>query len=156
MWWWLIQFAILLAIAWFDFKDRLIPLLLFIAAFCLAGVHLYQNLWQCPMVLLNVGVGLIQIFLVAFWLKIRNRNLDFFNDAFGWGDVFMLLIVAFYFVPMQYLVFIIISCVLSIAFALIVGWRFRKRTLSIPLAGIMAVLLLLYQSYLYLTDSLSI
>ncbi|MBR8534950.1 prepilin peptidase [Carboxylicivirga sediminis] len=149
--WLLLHLGALAGIAWFDFKSRLIPLVLYMAAFVLAGIHLYQNLWQWPMVVVNVGIGLLQIAMVALWLKVRNRRLDFFNDAFGWGDVLMMLLLAFYLMPLQYLFFIIVSCLLSTAFAIIIKRRTGEEGLTIPLAGIMAVLLMFYQGYLFIT-----
>lgn len=151
--WLLLHLSALAGIAWFDFKARLIPLILYIVAFILAGIHLYQNLWQWPMVVVNMGIGLLQVALVALWLKLRNRQLDFFNDVFGWGDVLMIMILAFYLMPMPYLLFIIVSCLLSVVFALMARWRTKQEGLTIPLAGIMAVLLILYQGYMFITDS---
>jgi hypothetical protein len=147
----ILQFLVLLAIAWFDFKDRMIPLVLFIIALCCAGFHLYENLWQWPMFAINVGIAVIQLLLIVLWLKIKHRQINIFEQAFGLGDALMLLVVAFYLLPMQYLFFIIVSCAISMVYVLIV--RIRKqvetKTQSIPLAGIMATLLMLYQSYLY-------
>jgi hypothetical protein len=103
-----------------------------------------------------MGIGMVQVSIVAFWLKLRKPQLDFFNDAFGWGDVLILFVVAFYLMPMQYLVFIIISCLLSIVYAFGVRWLFKKEGFTIPLAGIMAILLIAYQNLLYFTDTLNL
>ncbi len=145
--WLTFQIILLAAIAFFDFKDRSIPVLLFVGTYFLAGRYLYLQWWIWPEVVINILLVFIQLGLIASWLRMRNHKLSFFNEAFGLGDALFLSITAFYFTPMQFMVFIVVSSIICLGWAGLYKW-FRKETdIQLPLAGVMAVLLITKQTY---------
>lgn len=136
-------------IVWSDFKDRTIPVWLMSVATLLAGVYVYDHLEHWREVVVNILLMLIHLGLVALWLKIRRKNLRFFDEAIGWGDVWMMLIAACYFTPLHFIVMICLAAVLGLLYALMCYRFCRQQKVLIPLAAFIAILLLCSQAYLY-------
>ena len=83
----------------------------------------------------------INIDLIAIWFKTVKKKKNSFMEAFGLGDIFMLLAGAFWFSPAWYLLFILASSILGLIYG-IAASLYGKTANGIPLAGIMAVLLI--------------
>lgn len=99
--------------------------------------------------LLNFTVNLtfltIQLAVLFLYLNYKKKNNRAFTKKIGAGDIFFLLMSAFFFSPLNFLFYLISSLV----FALIVHLLFLKVKLypqnltTIPLAGLQAVFLIL-------------
>ena len=137
--------VLLTAITWFDFKDRFIPLFLLlgevvVGAFYFHRLHL-PNYWLY--VGLNGLLAVIQIGMVATWLKIRRKGISFFKDAFGWGDVLMILIATLFFSPLHFVWFLLVAAFVSLIYGAVMRMVQKEKEVLIPLAGVMAGLLVM-------------
>jgi hypothetical protein len=146
--WAIISAVLLLSIAWNDFRDRSIPLFLLLAEIGISFVYFYRQeiFGYFQMLGLNLLFNGVQIGIVALWMRIKRGKLSFYREAFGLGDVLMMLIAAFFFSPVYYVLFVMISAFVSLLFAGIVKLFFdREQVVLVPLAGIMAILLFAVQ-----------
>lgn len=136
------QIILLAAIAFFDFKDRSIPVIIILGAFMLALWNLYQQWWIWPEIVINILLVSIQLVGIASWLKIKNHKISFFKEAFGLGDALLLCIAAFYFTPIQFMVFIVVSACICLCWAGLSKWIKKQSEIQLPLAGVMAIVLI--------------
>lgn len=75
---------------------------------------------------------------VQLYIK-KGKNERIVNRYVGLGDVFLFLTFCFAFNLYSLIVFIITSCFFSIIYSYFRSGIFRKKTIRIPLAGIMAI-----------------
>jgi len=144
----LLSAVFLLLIAWFDFKDRSIPVVLLVVETGI--VIIYFSLNNFPNYILWIGLnfllGFFQVGMIAFGLRIKKKELSFFKEAFGWGDVFMMGIGAFFFIPIFYVMFVLLSTLFSLVYTWITRLLVKNNhSVFIPLAGIMAIILFIVQ-----------
>ena len=140
---------LLFIVAFFDFKDRSIPVLLLII---LSIIILINKFFSQPIeyyyVLINIVILAIQLVLMMGWLKWRKREVNFFKEAFGWGDVWMLAITTIYFTPYNFVWFVFVSAFVSLIYAFI--FKAIKKSedgFLIPFAGIVSLLLISWEVY---------
>ncbi len=94
--------------------------------------------------LFSVGFLLLQLLVLWLYFIIKYRkSINLTNGYLGWGDILFLLAVCFYLSPVNYIVFYVVSLVIAIVFALIMRLLSKKDELTIPLAGIQALLFML-------------
>lgn len=144
---WIAILVVLCTIAYQDFKYRAVywicfPLLavLFCTYKILAG--------GLPGLLTDImftgGFLLLQLLILWLYFFIKYRKpVNLVNGYLGWGDILFLLAVCFYLSPVNYLVFYIVSLIVSIGYALIISLLAKKEEMTIPLAGIQALLFVL-------------
>ncbi len=149
MWLEFLCWILLLSVSFFDFKDRSIPLIIFVllTLFSVAQQLYSTTYWQ--LFILNTGINLalfiIQLTVVYLWFKYKKKFSRFFNKAFGWGDVWILMIATLYFEPIRFIWFIIAAGISSIIYTLVCQYfKLNKYTL-IPFAGIASILIMIYQ-----------
>ena len=130
-------------VALFDFRERLIPLIFFILLFILSviGVCIQGFLQHYLFIIINFLMAGLNTVLIAIWFKMVKKKKSSFMEAFGLGDILMLLIGAFWFSPAWYLLFILASSIGGLLYGLAASLS-GKAANGIPLAGIMAMLLI--------------
>lgn len=134
--------AILLFIAWQDFKFRavywwLFPLLLITLA--IAKVWQTNSLQMASDLRYNCAFLGVQLLTLSLYFSLKQRNLvNIFNGYFGLGDLLFLFSIAAYFSVVNYIIFYLLSLFLAIVLSL-----FREANAKIPLAGQQAIALLL-------------
>ena len=139
---------LLLLVAWFDFKDRSVPVILIIIEVIVLLIYFTMHKvygYYC-FVGVNLLIGALQVGIVALWLKIKKKELSFFKDAFGWGDVLMMGMGAFFFTPIYYVLFVLVATLISLVYAGVTKLFFGNLyPVLIPMAGLMALLLFVIQ-----------
>jgi hypothetical protein len=136
----------LLLIAYQDFKQReiswySIPALIGSFLYTSTLIKPFNDIWIG--LLFNVGFILLQLLLLTGYLSVKNKKLvNIVNSYLGIGDILFFTVLAVAFSPVNFIVFYIVSCLLTI-----VGYgiysTLRKKRKDIPLAGAMACIVLL-------------
>ena len=129
-------------IAYQDFKDRLVWWFLYPILGVIGGYFYFEQTFDMVYLYsvgLNLLVTLAIILLVWLYVKMVIKN-PFFKEAFGLGDVFLLLAFSLLFPTLSYFVFLFFSILFSIAVHLILkNFRVMK---TAPLAGYVALFLI--------------
>ena len=101
------------------------------------------ELWQ-P-VLFNMGFLTIQMLIVSAWFSFKNRRwVNVTAQFIGWGDILLLISIAFYLSFLNFLFFYIASLIIVLSIWLILPAVFKLKNKHIPLAGLQALALILY------------
>jgi hypothetical protein len=141
----IIIFAILLLVFVQDIGTKSVYWVLFpvlTALFILLHIvqhHSFAQTWQ-PVVI-NVSFLIIQFLIISVYFSIKNRTWINITDGFlGWGDILLLLSIAFYLSVLNFLFFYISSLIVSLLIWL--GWQVlsKERNKHIPLAGFQALI----------------
>jgi len=143
-----ISIVILGILSYQDFKSRRISLLLLIALFMLFFGMAYQVEGSLNAVIrnfaFNAGFVLIQFILVKIYFSLRNKRIEALLDTYiGKGDLLFFIVCCLAFSVTWFIPFYIGSLLLALI-ATIISNLFRKvKTLEIPLAGVMSLVMLL-------------
>ena len=125
------------AISWF-----LLPLLfsaLFIKSLSSSSVSIIAYDF-----LKNTAFLSVQFFLVAVYFVLKERKIkSIINSKIGLGDVLFLLVLAIAFSPINFIVFYLLSLLLTLVGLLIYYLVYRRFECQIPLAGSIAILLII-------------
>lgn len=82
----------------------------------------------------------IQLLLVSAYFSIKNRRwINITDELLGWGDILLLLSIAFYLSVLNFLFFYLASLVLSLTSWLIWKLVSARESKQIPLAGFQAI-----------------
>jgi Flp pilus assembly protein protease CpaA len=141
---------LLLALVWIeDLRYRAVSWVIFTALWI--GMALLRSLsgesfgdiW--PQLLVNVGLLLIILLLLTLYLLIRSgRLVNITKQHLGSGDILFLLLTACSLSVLNFLFFFVTSLVFT-GLVQVVWWTINKNK-HIPLAGIQALLLILFLS----------
>lgn len=133
-------FGVLILIIYYDFKYRTLPLYtLVIAVIFGILVSIYRNGLSVTLYYAGVNTLLIsfQLGITTLYFSARRRKLiNIFNSYLGIGDVIFFLVVIFSFSPLNFIIFIIFSELLTLVF-----YALPKNRKLIPLAGCLSVVL---------------
>ncbi|WP_410221213.1 prepilin peptidase [Pedobacter sp.] len=135
--------AVLIYMAWQDFKYRAIYVWLFIVSAVLLAVLKYKatsllNLWGD--LKSNIFFLLAQALLISLYFAWKEKRwVNLLKGYFGEGDLLFLVCMALYFSFMNYVLFYLISILL----VLIGSVFYTKRSIKIPLAGGQALCMVL-------------
>lgn len=148
MWFSITITVLLVGVAWFDFKDRAIPVLLLVG---LIGLCLFRLLNQNGVGgFIDRGINciilLINISLLVIWFKIRRKELSFFKDVFGWGDLLMLVLATLFFSPVFYILFLLGASITGLIVGFLINLFFKQSKFGIPYAGVIAIILIVVQN----------
>ncbi len=146
--WFSITIVVLLSgVAWFDFKDRSIPVLLLVGliGICLIRLLSQVNIYAFFEIGINWIILLINISLLVIWFKIRNKELSFFKDIFGWGDLLMLVLATLFFSPVFYILFLLGASITGLIVGFLIKLFFEQSKQGIPYAGVIAMILIVVQ-----------
>lgn len=134
-------------IFWEDMRSRLVhwfwfPLL--VTGFIILRYSVEESLPEIAFSsAASLGFIALQLLLVSLYFSFKaKRWVDITTSLLGWGDVLLLMSIAFYFALPSFLLFYVLSLLV-----ILIGWliyqRFAKRPATlIPLAGLQAVILL--------------
>jgi len=149
-----ISSLILLGIIIFqDFKSRAIWWFLApVLFFAQLGYAIAQNSFSMRSTLLNIALILTNIGSVWLYFYFRKKGkLEFFKEMFGLGDLLMLIALSVLFSPYNFILFFILSCILSLALHYILIYlKVGNRT--IPFAGYIA----LFYAVLFISDTFNL
>lgn len=138
--------ATLVAIAWQDFSSRSVWWVLLVG--CIVATFaegwMLQGAGLMPIAGLNLALMLAQLVLLKAVFTIKNRqNTTVADKLLGWGDILFFAVPCLYFSVFNFVIFYVLS-LLVVLLAYILWKRYNAKTDSeIPLAGGMALLLLL-------------
>ncbi|MBL4664084.1 MAG: general secretion pathway protein [Flavobacteriaceae bacterium] len=136
------MFITLGVIAYQDFKNRMVWWFLYPLLGIIGGYFYYEQTFDL-VYLYSVGLNFVTtlgiILLVWLYVKIVIKK-PFLKEAFGLGDIFLLVAFSFLFPTLSFFVFLFFSILFSIAIHLIL--RSFRITKTAPLAGYMALFLI--------------
>lgn len=93
--------------------------------------------------LFNASFILIQIISVTLYFSLRFRTIiNITKKHIGWGDILFFIVVAAVFSPLNFIFFYIISLFLILTGSLLFHLFKQKPIKTIPLAGVMAIFLI--------------
>ena len=137
-------FSSLIILAYQDFKDREIswwtlPLIIILYEFYNQEIKIEQ--------LIHFGYNIIFILLngliVSIYFSIKEKRwVNIINSHLGLGDILFFVVCALMFNLPNFIIFMFFSFVSAILFYLIFYFIRKKAELQIPLAGVMATLLI--------------
>ena len=134
-------------IAYQDFKDRLVSWYLFPLLF---GFLAYKGIRHLLVVefleyaVVNLAFLILQFAMGTIYVSIKQRQLvNITKQWIGWGDVLFLVALCVAFSPLNFFVFYLASLIGVIGIALIQKVFTKNEEPLIPLAGIMAVFMVI-------------
>jgi hypothetical protein len=134
---------VLVIIAVQDFRSRRIawwllpPLLVGLLIFSITQTSIHEILNHTAF---NILFILLQLGLLMLYFSIRQRRFTHLVDTYiGLGDILLLVCLSVGFSPMNFIVMLLSGLLLSLVAALIVRIARPQSTLLIPLAGFLAV-----------------
>ena len=135
----------LLLLAVQDFKYRAISWYLFPIGLGVALLFAYKMDQQnqiLSIALPNISFIIIQITVLTMYLSIKHKTfINIFKGYFGIGDTLFLLVIAFVFSPVNYILFFVITLLISLI--VFIFLKLFKNVQQVPLAGTMALVLAL-------------
>ncbi|TKC04529.1 hypothetical protein FA048_19510 [Pedobacter polaris] len=141
-------FAILVFIAWQDFKFRAVYWWLFVTLLiALTGLKITHSNWQTLVYDLKCNVmflGVQLLFLTLYFSIKEKKMVNIFHSYFGLGDLFFLLSITTYFSFFNYVVYYLISLFVIILMSIAVHILVKSASAKIPLAGEQALLLMVF------------
>lgn len=146
---------VLFLIFWQDFKKYEVRLWLYPAGFILLSLLTVVHIGLINYLIRVLQNGLFVFILMTivwlyFRLKTDNANPFKFTDNFiGWGDILFFVLVTPAFDLFQFVLFLTVSSGAGITFSGI-HYIFKKSLQKIPLAGIMAINLIVFESLIYM------
>ncbi len=142
----IILFILLLITAYQDFKWRGIH---WIIIPFLAGSFLFfslqaNTLWEVlNNAFINFCFVLLQFLLVSTWFSIKSRKpVNIFKQYTGIGDWLFFICLCLAFSPLNFILFLISALIISLLIHLAVLLLSKKTERTVPLAGLVAMLLL--------------
>lgn len=141
-----------------DLRHRMIYWPLLVLIFILPVVTRFSSLQEINMLLWYILVNSIlvgwQVAGVYLYLRIRYGRVHLTGAYLGWGDILFMIAVTSWFTPAYFLVFIVGGLFFSLAAALLMyaTGRWKKEKDSVPLAGLLAVFLLLLKVYALIAE----
>lgn len=89
---------------------------------------------------MNLSFLAIQMLLVSVYFSVKNKHwVNITNELLGWGDILLLVSVAFYLSVLNFLFFYLGSLVISLVCWLIWKLVLAKENKQVPLAGFQAI-----------------
>lgn len=129
-------------ITYSDFKKRHIHLISILILF--GGVMLMEMFGNYSLYTITaINISLLFVFLAILRLYIFMRKgwkERFINRYLGSGDVIILFVFCFSYGTLNYILFIIMSCVVGLLASIVYRLKNKNIKLNIPLAGIMTLI----------------
>lgn len=147
MWWNIAICLCLLWIAYQDFKQRAVNIVLFIMlALLLSGLNISIGFWmdKYPQILANIVFLVFQLGVISIYFRIKTGRWEQIMDQkLGWGDIAFLGCLTLYMPFLSFFLFYAVSLFLILPVTLIrKDWRNPEK--GIPLAGCQALLFIGY------------
>jgi Flp pilus assembly protein protease CpaA len=134
--------ALLVAIAYQDFKERLVSAYLLVSlavALALLSLQYVQVRQWAYHVGINLAFILLQALVLVLYFRFV-RGVKHLGALMGTGDVIFIGALALFFAPVPYILFYLISLILTLVGALLMALPKQQKT--VPLAGFMAIQLI--------------
>ena len=146
MWLKLFMLLCLIPLIWEDLKSREISLIWFLilslVTLVLAYLQPIPEFWK--QLLLNISFILLQFILLSCYFSIKNKRWLWVTQVgFGGGDIFLLVILLFFFPFLNYLLFYVISLLWTLLLCGLFVLFSQRKIVKLPLAGLQALLLAL-------------
>lgn len=145
-------FAVLVAIAWQDFKFRAVYWWLFVLmplGLAILGLnHGWKHLVH--QAIGNVVFLTFQLLFLTVYFSVKNRSVvNIFKADFGFGDLLFLFGATVYFSTFNYVFYYALSlmCVIGLNLALSVTTAKRNNNNTIPLAGYQSLVLIFFMAF---------
>lgn len=107
--------------------------------------------------LFNSGFIVFQLFAVTAYFSLKNRAITNITSKYiGWGDILFFVVTAAVFSPVNFIVFYLVSLIITLASALIYRLVKQTSTFEIPLAGAMALVLILFYAFSNFTNNIDL
>ena len=130
------------ALAWQDFKYRLVSVWLLLALGILGAYRFYYSLLSWMELLLNIGYVTVFVILTTLVIKVRGKQI---KEMLGAGDiVFWYLLTPFYFLE-ELAILMVMILSLSLMAHLVLTKMNLVKTSYIPLIGYMGVFVIVEQ-----------
>ncbi|MDF2456910.1 MAG: type leader peptidase [Cytophagaceae bacterium] len=138
--------VLLAGVVYEDFRERAVHLWLFplliAAALCHDTVH-----FEWEHLLINLTVLLIQLLVLTTYFSFKHKQIINITQTYlGWGDILFWLVLCCLFSPLNFIVFYMSSLCLAVVGSLLIP-VFRAEGSRIPLAGMQALLLVLFLAF---------
>lgn len=135
----------LVAVIYQDFKSREVSIISFLGVFFSLLILSYPGNAEYWVVCSSINIVLVTVQLLVSFVAIsvrRRRVTNIVNEAIGLGDIVMLEIYALGFSTIFFILITLLASLVSLLLFL-TGRVFRWERSTIPLAGVMALVLLL-------------
>lgn len=149
---WLVMCGILitlLGITFQDFKTRSVytfwfpALILFFGISQALGPHAIKQVGQS--LLINMGFLILQFLMVSIYFSVKyGYPVNLTSKLLGWGDILLLICLTFYLSVLNFLLFYIISLVVTLICWFIWLKISNTKDKRVPLAGFQAAFLAIY------------
>ena len=142
----------LAAITYQDFKERQVTALLFLVAAVVMGILHFKQVSEI-LFLYNSFINLaftIAIIAILFLYSKFKLKMSFLKEAFGLGDILFFIAFAFAFPTYTFIVLFVFSLFFSLIISVVLRKKITKN--SIPLAGLMALFLIVIYSFSWITN----
>jgi hypothetical protein len=91
--------------------------------------------------LITISFLLLQLFVLWGYFAIKHSKIvNLTKGHIGWGDLLFLLVMCLYLSPVNFILFYILSLSCALLFALFINIILNRKSITIPLAGIQALL----------------
>lgn len=135
---------ILVLIAYQDYQERAVSFWVFPV---LAGLFITYHFMDISMpeylfnTVINLSFCVIQYLVLTLYFSVRHKQVIHIADKFlGWGDIVMTLVLCLVFPPLVFFLFFFVSLLV----ATILGIYLHYHHKTIPLAGIQAIVLIIW------------
>jgi hypothetical protein len=135
---------ILVLIAYQDYQERAVSFWVFPL---LAGLFITYHFMDISMpeylfnTVINLSFCVIQYLVLTLYFSVRHKQVIHIADKFlGWGDIVMTLVLCLVFPPLVFFLFFFVSLLV----ATILGIYLHYHHKTIPLAGIQAIVLIIW------------
>lgn len=136
-------------ISYEDFRYRAISIWVVGLVFLLGIYHAFINLnWEWHFLVFNLSFIFVQFWGLSLYFSIKqNKIINITKKYIGTGDLVFFIAISPLFSPLQFCFFFVFSLIL-ILFLFVIFQAFSKRETTIPLAGLMSVVLIFYLTIL--------
>lgn len=141
IWILLVSLSFLSLITYSDIKSRQIPIIYFLGetivsvwlGYHLIGMVLMKN------TIINLIIITFQLSIVWGWIMMGGgKSGNSFWTKFGQGDLFMLTIIAINLSALNFLLFIVLVCLISLIFWIGFSYLYKIKDKTIPFAGFLS------------------
>jgi hypothetical protein len=146
----IITTALLLStIAYQDYRSRSVGWIFFpllaLAGITLSCLSLHSIRDTLINAAVNAGFLALQLLLLKTWFYIRGHRSNLINEKLGLGDILFLAAAAFFFSPMNFILFYTCSLLFTVLACLVRKALHRNNAAwTIPLAGLQSIFFLLF------------
>ncbi len=156
----IITVALLSVLLYQDFKYRAISWYLIPLLFVALGYSVYAKTGAGPLTKIfftNLGFLILQGVLLTVYFSIKEkRAFNVINTKLGIGDILFFIVLCIAFSPGNFIIFYLVGLIVTLAATLFYHLISQKQIGEIPLAGCIALLMMLCISYTHFDANLNL